>query len=492
MMDKVQQYVEKHHMIDKNDGIVVGVSGGADSICLLFILLELQKKLPFSIYVVHVNHKIREEAMDDAEYVKKICEEKQLPFFLIEEDVEELARKEHLSSEEAGRKVRYEAFEKVRKEYTANKIAVAHHKNDRAETVLFNLFRGSSIKGLSGIAPVRDAIIRPLLCLERYEIEDYLKERKIAYCIDKTNAEDTYTRNRIRNRILPYVEENICENVIAHISDTAEMVDETEQFLQKITKKAYEENVTHQIMGKDVDNSDEKEASLWIHKAGFLKLESIIQKYVIMKCMHEIAGSRKDITSQHVQSVLELFHKEVNKKVNLPYHMVAISEYSNIKLAKHILQQNEKKNRYSNQNLEEQKISLEEIKKDGIKTIEIPETGKVELRILPYKKSEGIPEKAYTKWFDCDKIGKSLLVRHRRTGDYFSIDKENHTKTIKEYMIHEKIPQAERNKIYLLAVENHVVWLIGYRISQYYKVNQNTKEILEVHIVGGNSNDRTC
>lgn len=490
MVEKVQRYVRKYRMIEENDSIVVGVSGGADSVCLLFVLQELQKYMPFSLYVVHVNHKIREEAGEDADYVKQICENCKLPYFLVEEDVEALAKKEHLSSEEAGRKVRYEAFAKVCTEQKANKIAVAHNKNDRAETVLFNLFRGSSIKGLNGIAPVREQIIRPLLCVERSEIEAYLQENQIPYCTDRTNAEDTYTRNKIRNRVLPYVSEQICENVITHISDTAEVLEEAEAFLQKMTQMSYGKLVTEE---RELEIETNVEMELQIDIEGFLELDTILQKYLIMTCLHKVAGSRKDITSTHVQKVIELFSKPVNKKVNLPYHMIAKKNYQTVTIC-------------SLTDIKDVKIEIrKEMQNDNLQgeaeqnylisanqSLWIKGLGRIETRLFPYEKTKTIPEKTYTKWFDYDKIDKSMLLRHRQTGDYLMINEQNNTKTLKEYMIHVKIPQADRNQLYVLAVDNHIVWLIGYRISQYYKVDQNTKNILEVHIVGGNDNGRTC
>ena len=164
MVDKVLQYVKEHHMIEAGDCIVAGVSGGADSVCLLLMLLEIRKAIPIEIRVVHVNHLIRTDAETDADYVQKLCLVHDLPFTLVEEDVEALAHKLHISTEEAGRNVRYSVFEK---ELGAKKgrIAIAHNKNDSCETFLFHLFRGTSLRGLTGILPVRDRIIRPLLCL---------------------------------------------------------------------------------------------------------------------------------------------------------------------------------------------------------------------------------------------------------------------------------------------------------------------------------------
>ena len=210
MIEKVRKYIKQYDMLMPGDTVVAGVSGGADSLCLLFMLKEFAKEMPLQLAVVHVNHGIREEATEDAAYVKQICEELDVPFFLKEADVEGIAKSQGISTEEAGRNVRYEAFSEVLGEhFTAGKIAVAHNANDRAETMLFHLFRGTGLTGLSGIKPVRGQIIRPLLCLSREEIEQYLVKKEIAFCIDRTNNEDTYTRNKIRHHILPFAEENI-------------------------------------------------------------------------------------------------------------------------------------------------------------------------------------------------------------------------------------------------------------------------------------------
>ena len=172
-------YLERHQMIRPHDHVVLGVSGGADSVCLLFLLLEYAGKVPLELSVVHVDHGIRPDAAQDAAYVEKLCGERNLPFYLVRADVKGYAEREKCSEEDAGRRLRYEAFCRTAEETGADRIAVAHNCNDRAETMLFHLFRGSGLKGLCGIRPVRREIIRPLLCLEREEIEAYLTERRI-------------------------------------------------------------------------------------------------------------------------------------------------------------------------------------------------------------------------------------------------------------------------------------------------------------------------
>ena len=203
MLERVRAYAEKYQMIRPGDRIVAGISGGADSVCLLFLLRELCREKGAGLFAVHVNHGLRgAEAGEDEAYVRKLCGELKVPLRVFSFDVRGRAREEHLTLEEAGRLCRYEAFEEEAERIGGTRIAVAHHAGDQAETVLFQLFRGSGLKGLAGIRPVRDNVIRPLLCTGREEIEAWLTERGIEWRTDSTNLTTDYTRNRIRGEIL--------------------------------------------------------------------------------------------------------------------------------------------------------------------------------------------------------------------------------------------------------------------------------------------------
>ena len=205
-MEKVIEYVKKHEMLKTGDKIIVGVSGGADSVCLLFLLKNLRPKWQLSLEVVHIEHGIRgKESLEDADFVEKLCREWEVPFYLFRRDIPLLSKEWRCSQEEAGRRARYEAFEEVRVKTGADKIAVAHNQDDRAETILFHLARGSALRGLCGIFPVRDHIIRPLLCLKRTEIEEILINAGLSWRTDATNQEEIYTRNKIRLQILPLI-----------------------------------------------------------------------------------------------------------------------------------------------------------------------------------------------------------------------------------------------------------------------------------------------
>ncbi|MFR3390845.1 MAG: tRNA lysidine(34) synthetase TilS [[Clostridium] scindens] len=239
MYHKVKAYIEKYHMLDEKDKVIVGVSGGADSICLLFMLIELKKEMGLSVEAVHVHHGLRKEIGGSGcglctEGMQRVGIELPLSFY---EDVKSFALYNKMSEEEAGRYVRRRIFKEVLKEAGGTKIALAHHQNDNAETLLWNLCRGCSLKGMGGIAPVDGVFIRPLLSLKREEIESYLVNRGISYCTDETNLEDGHTRNRIRNHVIPYLEEQVNERAVSHMSETMEQMRQLWKYVESETTR---------------------------------------------------------------------------------------------------------------------------------------------------------------------------------------------------------------------------------------------------------------
>lgn len=470
MINRVLKYIREYQMIEEGDCVVAGVSGGADSVCLFMMLLEVRKKIPITIRVVHVNHLIREDAAEDAAYVETLCRENDIPFTLVTQDVAALAGVHHISTEEAGRNVRYEAF--YRELGTQKgKIAVAHNKNDCCETFLFNLFRGSSLRGLTGIKPVRDVVIRPLLCMERVEIESFLHERGIAYRIDSTNLEDNYSRNIIRRHILDTAVKKISPAATKNIANACERVSEAYELIEDLTAEGYRACV--KITEKD------RQKTCVINKDAFLGLRPAIRGYVIMKALSEAAGSRKDLENVHIRQVQELMERPCGKMVKLPYRLLAERDYAGICI-------------YRAQEARPQEpaygeFSLSALQKEALlagKTVEIMlgSHEKISATLIPKNNFsvnlQNIPQKKYTKWIDYDKIKNSIVIRTRRQGDYLTINAMNQRKSLKSYFIDNKIPREERGHRLLVADGSHVIWMIGERISSFYKVSGDTEKIL--------------
>ncbi len=475
--NKVKKFMEKYRMIKENDLVAAGVSGGADSVCMLHILWRLRRDMGFRLLAVHVDHGVRADSMADAVYVEGLCRELDVPFYLRKVDMNGYAEENGLSLEEAGRLLRYRAFEEVlarqRREGEACKTAVAHNCNDRAETMLFHMFRGSGLRGLSSIQPVRESVVRPLLCLERGEIERYLADYGLDYCRDSTNEEDLYTRNRIRHHILPYAEREICPGAVAHMGELAEILSETERYLEEQTDRLY---------GMYVDEEDTDEGKmLWIQCDKLLTENPAMYKRVLLACMERLTPYRKDITGRHITGLVELMAKSGSREAGLPYGIRAYKEYGRLCLMG-AGQKTAKTTDTGNCHAYEIKPPVE---------VFLPGEGTFSFLLLEKEpglctKEQNIPQNGYTKWFDYDKITTSLFLRTRRQGDYLTIDAAMHTKSVKQYMINEKIPRMRRDSMHLLADGAHVLWIPGYRISQSYKVDESTKRILQVRFRGGN------
>ena len=463
MIGKIMDYIKEYEMIQENDVVIAGVSGGADSVCLLFVLLEIQKKIPFQIRVVHVDHGIRKEAGRDAAFVEQLCRENKLPFYLERADIPALSKSSGFSIEEEGRRVRYQAFEKALGKDTG-KIAVAHNSNDRAETMLFHLFRGTGLRGMSGIRPVNGRVIRPLLCVSRQEIEAWLAQRGLSYCEDSTNSEDAYTRNRIRHHILPYAQQQICQGAVGNMNRAAQELFLANEFVERKTREALSECVREQAKDR-----------ICVQLPLFLKQDPYLRGRILLSLLSQLHGSQKNITSAHVESIRRLFEGKKNGRLDLPYGITVYKSYD-----VGMLQKDDKGSK--------QCFEGEDVKKEypvsipG--TVYLPGVGTVEFTVFSRDNSQNIPEKTYTKWFDYDKIASTVVFRTRQQGDYLTVNKALNHKSIQDYFVNEKIPAKERDNLFLLAEKSHIIWVLGRRISEYYKVRENTKRVLQVKVAG--------
>ena len=479
MFKEVSEYVEKYHMLSPGDTVAAGISGGADSVCLLLMLHRLREKIPFHLLVIHVNHLIRENAEKDAAFVKELCARFAIPFFLVERDVHGLAKERGISLEEAGRMARYEAFHQVLKEEAGDaisrgtaKIAVAHNLNDRAETMLFRLFRGSGLTGLCSIRPMRkDArgtyIIHPLLFASRDRIEEYLEKNNMSFCMDDTNDGDAYTRNRIRHHILPFAEKEIAAGAVANMGRAADILGETEDFLELETRRAYEDCSVESTAGE-----------ICFLTERFLGYHPLLQKRMLLKALEELTPARRDITGSHIEDLMTLFTNPANRMFDLPHNVRAFREYAKVRL------------RLQDHSSDAQeifvpiKISLPGPGETPLQ-VKLSPDQTVEFKVFSYEKSINIPQNQYTKWLDYDKIKKPLEIRIRQEGDYLTFNAAFSKKTIQNYMVEEKIPKRERDRLLLLGEEHHILWVFGYRISSYYKLSDTTRHVLEVRIGGG-------
>ena len=470
MQKKIMSFMEEYHMAGEGDLILAAVSGGADSICLLLMLLEIRQEKNFELCVVHVEHGIRgEESLEDAHFVENFCQERNIPCKIFYCHAAEYAREHKMTVEEGARKLRYEFFRQAAEEFGADKIAVAHNQNDCAETMLFHLARGCGLKGLSGIPPVRGNIIRPLLCVDRKEIESYLKVQGQTYCSDKTNEELKYTRNKIRHQIMPVLEE-INTQAVAHMNRLSFLAGEASDFIYEMAGKAKEKYVFQSKMGLSVSGN-------------LIRENRVIQKTVLFLAITEMAESSRDISEIHIRQVIELFGRQTGRILKLPYGMEAWRTYDGILLKRETFSKQEKGR------LEEGEVQKEILTLAPEGVLKIPSYGyEIRTRLIEKVPScKEIPKKKYTKWLDYDKIKGVMQLRNRREKDFFIITPDGRRKKLKKYLIDEKIPGYERERILLIVDDVHIIWAIGFRISEDVKVTEQTKRILEIQVDGGRS-----
>lgn len=452
MLQRTAAYMKQQQINLNGEKVIIGLSGGMDSVCLFHIL----KDLGVSLEAVHVNHQIRgEEAKRDEQFVKNLCARYNIPFHGYRYDVPKISREKHLSEEEAGRMVRKEAFARVMKEQGAGYVALAHHGNDRAETFLFHLSRGTGVKGLGSMKPVQGTIIRPLLWAERKEIEQYVQEKGYEFVEDATNSQTEYTRNKIRHEIIPALEE-INPRCIPHICGAAEKLSAVSAYIDREAEKLC--RLSAVMYGQEVQ----------ILKLAFEQGDEVLRIPVLQKCVEYLSGSLVNITEEHLEKLGALFAMQTGKEIHLPYGITAVRTYEGIRMF-----------------FREEKGQTEPVEITGEGTYDF---GGVTFRVSveAWDESKIFPIKNYTKCFDYDKIIDKVFLRNRGSGDYLEINKNHGRKSLQDYLVNEKVPKDERDRVILLACGSHILWVVGKRISEYYKVTKETKKVLKVQVCGGN------
>ena len=309
MKQKIIETIKKYNLINSGDKIVLGVSGGPDSIAMLDILNQLKDEMNFEIYVVHINHNIRgKDADEDEEYVKKYCENYNIKCFSKKIDVPTIAQNEKIGTEEAGRKVRYEYFDEILQKTNSNKIGIAHNKNDKVETIIMHLLRGSGVSGLRGIEPIREnKFIKPLIECDRQEIEKYCKENNLQPRIDKTNFENEYTRNKIRNIVIPYIKEQFNPNIIETITRLSEVISNEDNFIEKIAQETYNKLLV-------IEENNRIELNL----KEFNLLDEVLKNRIILIATKKIFGSTQGIEKVNITDIIKLCNNNIGNKFLMP------------------------------------------------------------------------------------------------------------------------------------------------------------------------------
>jgi len=312
---RVLNAIKNNNLIKDGDKVVVGFSGGPDSTTLLHILnkIKSEKILDFEIVAAHINHGLRENAILDEEFVKKYCDERNIPLYIKHADVKQLAQDNKRGLEDMGRIVRYEFFDEVSRETNANLIAIAHNKKDSVETMLMNLFRGCGLTGLRGIDIQDGKYIRPLINEDRTDIEEYVSGEGIIPRIDESNSDNTYTRNRIRNIVIPSIEKDFNPNFIESMIRLSEIVKENDDYINMVANEAFNNIIISQ-----------KEDEIILNRRKFNELDRIIQKKIIMKSIQSVTGTTKGVEKVNLEDIIKLCNNNIGNKFLTPNKNVKI------------------------------------------------------------------------------------------------------------------------------------------------------------------------
>ncbi len=437
MINGVLETIEKYGMLDGCEKVVVGLSGGADSVCLTAVLCSLREKYGFSLEAAHINHGIRgEEAQRDEDHCRKICEKLGVELQVLKADVPSLAKQHGLGEEECGRKVRYEFFSSLAGEN--GKIATAHNLNDNAETLIFNLVRGSGLKGACGIPPVRDNIIRPLINTERSEIERYCNENSLDFVTDSTNSENAYSRNKIRNAVMPILRQ-INPNVESSLAGFTKTVRETREFFEKITDEKYSLCVKEERLC-------EKE---------FSSLELPVKKEVAARFLKQLGA--KDVSSKHIDDFCAFAGS--GKTLVGASSIRLVSRNGFVYRCEY----------YAEPFSVEFSLSDSEV---------ILPFCKVKIEHFDTKDLQNLNKDLLDNLIDCDKISDVPVLRSRKDGDSFTSGKRNVTKSLKKLFNEDKIPVEERNGKIILDIGGECAWIDGYATAKKYRINSSTQKAI--------------
>ena len=462
---RVLGFIQENQLVSSQHCLLVAVSGGPDSVCLLYILVKLREELGIRLHVAHLNHQLRgAESEADAQYVSDLAHRLDIPATIEQRDVKAYQAQQHVSLEEAAREVRYTFLAQAAKSIGANRAAVGHTADDHIETILMHLIRGTGTKGLRGLQPSSRwqssgnslTIVRPLLPVSRWETADYCHNHQLMPRIDASNLSLSPLRNRIRHQLLPLLE-SYNPQVAEALLRTARIASDDLAFLDKETTRQWGKIV--QIQGN----------AITLNKKRVLELPAALKRYLLRRVIEDLLGNLKDIERRHIEEIMDALTKPAGKRLSLPGGLVFSIEYDQYLVGPEpaalspfpILGAEFPLKLPGETVLPGWRVGA---------TIISPSTAK--------GKGIGLRNNLFTAYLDRDKTGDKLLVRPRRPGDRFQPLGMNQPKKLGEFMIDSKIPSAWRQRIPLVCSPKHILWVVGWRVDDRVKVTEDTKQVL--------------
>lgn len=513
LINKVEQIIRQYDMIPPGAHVIVGLSGGADSVCLMEALYERVKdgRLSGTLEAVHVHHGLRATADRDEEYVRAFTAERKIPLRVVHVRAADYAAEHGLSTEEAGRILRQQAFAEAAVQRADPacpvRIALAHHLEDSAETLLFHLCRGGRMAGFTGIRPVSGNVIHPLLTCSRDEIEAFLRERQIPWCTDETNDRDDYTRNRIRHQVMPLLCESINPEAERHLAAAALEAAEVETFLEAETEKA-----RRQCLADGYEDCAGASGGKVYNVSRLFALVPFLRRRVLYAALVRAAGRKKDISAEHVAALERLLQTGGGAELTMPCGILARKEYGDLWFVRRVehrgtLNRQEERKKAENQgegfapvpvirdgeegedggNIGTEQWELSGPGRSGESWhwngVAVPTAADAyETRVFERPDGAAIPTGLCTKWFDYDKITSTVDFRTRRPGDRLTLSGDGRSKALGRCFIDGKMPADLRDRVVLPMCGQEVLWIPGYRVNASFLVSERTRRILEIRL----------
>ena len=453
-IERFEQYSVKHKLFKSGEKILVGFSGGADSTALLLALWHLKSKYGYSLLAAHVNYDLRgEDSKLDEQYARKFCFDRNISIVVKNITIDSTSNVENHA-----REVRFKYFNNLRKLYKIQKIVLGHNREDQAETLLFRMFRGSGYTGIKGISPITDDVVHPLLSFSRKDIISYLELEGVKWREDLSNKDNTYSRNKIRNQMIPWIQEHLNPNVVTKLYETAEIFSETDDILESLAKRRF-------LKAQIKHSKDECRLSTKIIK----KTRSVLRYYVYKEAYSRINGNSKDFYHNNFIEIENLLTSDGSKQIYLPNNVYVFKEYdelifTNIDFSKSENIENEKEitSLRNRSTFEDYRIIMKKLKK------------------MPTKRN--LFEDKDIAYLDLDKTSFPITIRHRKPGDRFHPLGMQHNKKLKDFLIDEKIPKFDRDKVLIFCDKEKIIWLAGYRIDDRVVTSEQTQNILQISI----------
>ncbi len=452
MLKRVDQTIRRHSMLRRGDRVLVGLSGGPDSVCLLHLLNELRGGWDLDLRALYVDHGLRpEEARREKEFCAALTEGLGIPFSVREVDVKGHAEREGLSIQDAARQLRYRAFEEEAALEEAARIATGHTADDQAETVLIWLLRGAGPKGLSGMQPVRGRIIRPLIEVQRKEVMEYLDSRGIRYVIDTSNLKLDYLRNRLRQELMPLLR-RYNPGIVETLCRTAEILREENEYMERIVTKAL-----MRLISRKTDEGVE------LFLSPMEGMERVILRRVLIRAVEATRGLR-GLGFRHIEEIVSLVRSgSTGSRIHLPGGVRAVRGYATLT------------------------ITSAPVQRLGEYTLEVP--GETVLKeagvVIVSSITEEAPGEVDGKTeavFDLDRLNLPLRVRSRRPGDFFYPSGLGRRKKLQDYFVDEKVPRDVRDTVPLVLSGEDIIWVVGYRTDDRYRPGPSTGRVLRMAV----------